>query len=135
MQNAADEKTILNELSNKVIGSALRVHTALGPGLLESAYERCLWLELIELGLSVDRQVPVPIVYRGHRIERAYRTDLLVERSVIVEVKAVEKLQAIHSTQLLSQLRMSGLKLGLLINFHERSLKDGIKRVVNGFPE
>jgi GxxExxY protein len=133
--DATDEKAFLNELSNQVIRGALRVHTALGSGLLESAYERCLDFELADMGLSVERQVGVPLVYRGRRIECAYRIDLVVEKSLIVEVKAVEKLHPIHSAQLLSQLRLSGLKLGLIINFHERSLKNGIIRVVNGFPE
>ncbi len=130
-----NEQTWLNDLSNRVIGGALRVHSELGAGLLESAYDRCLDFELVDMGLSVERQVPVPLVYRGRKLDCGYRIDLLVEKGLIVEVKAVEKLHPVHSAQLLSHLRLTKLKLGLLINFHERSLKDGIKRVVNGFPK
>ena len=135
MDNADREKALLNELSNKVIGGALRVHTELGTGLLESAYHRCLDFELVDMGLSVERQVPVPLVYRGRSLECGYRIDLLIDKQLIVEVKAVEKLHPVHRAQVLSHLRLSKLKLGLLINFHEHSLKHGIKRVVNGFPE
>ena len=135
MDNADRENALLNELSNKVIGGALRVHTELGTGLLESAYHRCLDFELVDIGLSVERQVPVPLVYRGRNLECGYRIDLLIDKQLIVEVKAVEKLHPVHSAQVLSHLRLSKLKLGLLINFHEHSLKHGIKRVVNGFPE
>jgi len=135
MDNIDREKDWLNELSKKVIGGALRVHTALGTGLLESAYHRCLDFELVDMGMSVERQVPVPLVYRGRNLDCGYRIDLLIDQQLIVEVKAVETLHPVHSAQLLSHLRLSKLKLGLLINFHEQSLKHGIKRVVNGFPE
>jgi GxxExxY protein len=130
-----DEKERLNLLSNRVIGAALRVHDELGPGMLESAYEACLSYEVLDQGLSVERQKPVPVVYRGRRLDCGYRIDLLVEDVLIVEVKAIERLEKVHSAQLRSHLRFSQRKLGLLINFNVKSLRDGIKRVVNGFPE
>jgi GxxExxY protein len=130
-----DEKDRLNLLSNRVIGAALRVHVELGPGMLESAYEACLSYELVDQGLSVERQKPVPVVYRGRRLDCGYRIDLLVEDVLIVEVKAIERLEKVHSAQLRSHLRFSERKLGLLINFNVKSLRDGLKRIVNGFPE
>ena len=135
MADIRDEKTFLNELSHRVIRGALRVHSELGTGLLESAYDRCLDFELVDMGLSVERQVPVPLVYRGRNLDCGYRIDLLGEKRLIVEVKAIEKLHPVHCAQVLSHLRLSKLKLGLLINFHEHSLKNGIRRIVNGFPE
>ncbi|MDQ2667217.1 MAG: GxxExxY protein [Gemmatimonadota bacterium] len=110
----------------------MKVHTILGPGLLESAYETCLAHELRKRGLSVESQVHMPVFYDGVRVELAYRIDLVVEEVVIVEIKAISKLVAIHEAQLLSQLKLSTYKLGLLINFHEAHLKNGIKRLVNG---
>lgn len=130
-----DEKSWLNELSNKVIRAALQVHSELGTGLLESAYDHCLHFALVDIGMAVERQVPVPLTFAGRRLDCGYRIDLLVEGALIVEVKAVERLHPVHSAQLLSHLRLSKLKLGLLINFHEQHLRHGIKRVVNGFPE
>jgi GxxExxY protein len=130
-----DEKDRLNQLSNVIIGAALRVHNELGPGMLESAYETCLFFELTQLGLRVERQKPLPLIYRGQRMNCAYRLDLLVEDAIIVEVKAIERLERVHSAQLLSYLRQTKLKLGLLFNFNVRWLQDGIKRVVNDFPE
>ena len=130
-----DEKERLNSLSNCVIGAALRVHNELGPGMLESAYEACLMYELIDQGLNVERQKPVPVVYRGRRLDCGYRIDLLVEDALIVEVKAIERLEKVHSAQLRSHLRFSERKLGLLINFNVKSLRDGLKRIVNAFPE
>jgi len=130
-----DEKERLNSLSNCVIGAALRVHNELGPGMLESAYEACLIYELGDQGLNVERQKPVPVVYRGRRLDCGYRIDLLVEDALIVEVKAIERLEKVHSAQLRSHLRFSERKLGLLINFNVKSLRDGLKRIVNGFPE
>ena len=130
-----DEKERLNHLSNRVIGAALRVHNELGPGMLESAYEACLMYELVDQGLNVERQKPVPVVYRGRRLDCGYRIDLLVEDALIVEVKAIERLEKVHSAQLRSHLRFSERKLGLLINFNVKSLRDGLKRIVNGFPE
>jgi GxxExxY protein len=130
-----DEKERLNLLSNRVIGAALRVHDELGPGMLESAYEACLSYELLDQGLSVERQKSVPVVYRGRRLECGYRIDLLVEDELIVEVKAIERLEKVHSAQLRSHLRFSKRKLGLVINFNVKSLREGLKRIVNGFPE
>jgi GxxExxY protein len=119
-------------LSGRIIGAAMKVHSALGPGLLESAYEACLAYELRRRGLEVLTQVPVPIVYGDLRIELAYRMDLLVEGAVVVELKAVPRTLPIHQTQLLSYLRLTGHTLGLLINFQVARLKDGIQRVANG---
>ena len=133
--SCSDEKDRLNVLSNRVIGAALRVHVELGPGMLESAYEACLSYELLDQGLSVERQKPIPVVYRGRRLDCGYRIDLLVESALIVEVKAIERLEKLHSAQVRSHLRFSNLKLGLLINFNVPSIRDGIKRIVNGFPE
>jgi GxxExxY protein len=135
MVTSDEERDRLNRLSNVTIGAALRVHTALGPGMLESAYEACLFFELTALDLKVERQKSLPLVYRGHRLDCGYRVDLLVEDSIIVEVKTVERLERVHSAQLLSYLRQLKLKLGLLVNFNVRWLQDGIKRIVNDFPD
>ena len=121
----------MNVRSGQVVDAAMRVHSALGPGLLESAYEQCLAYELASRGLEVRSQVPLPVVYRGARIDVGYRLDLLVDDVVIVEIKAVAKLAPIHRAQLLSYLRLSERQLGLLINFHVRRLKDGITRMVH----
>ena len=129
------EKERLDRLSNTIIGAALVVHRELGPGLLESAYEMCLCFELTDRGLKIERQKPLPLIYRGHRLDCGYRVDLLVENSLVIEVKAIEALERVHSAQLLSYLRQLRLKLGLLLNFNVRWLRDGIKRVVNDFPE
>jgi GxxExxY protein len=133
--NVADEKERLNVLSNRIIGAALRVHSELGPGMLESAYEACLTFELLDSGLYVERQKSLPLVFRGRRLDCGYRIDLRVEDEIIVEVKAIARLDKVHSAQLLSYLRLLKLKLGLLMNFNVTSLRDGIKRIVNGFPE
>ena len=119
-----------NEISNKIIQAAIEVHRHLGPGLLESAYEECLCYELSGMGLSFKRQQSLPVEYKGIKLDCGYRLDLVVEEKVIVEVKSVEKLLPIHQAQLLTYLRLSGLKLGLLINFNSALLKDGIKRMV-----
>ncbi|MEI8164818.1 MAG: GxxExxY protein [Chloroflexales bacterium] len=121
----------LNQISGQIVDAAMKVHTALGPGLLESAYEACLRYELSSRGLTVRSQVPLPVVYRDVELEVGYRLDLLVEDAVIVELKAVAQIHPIHEAQLLSYLKLSGCKLGLLINFHVLHLKDGIKRMVN----
>jgi GxxExxY protein len=121
-----------NEIAKRILDSAFAVHTNLGPGLLESVYEVILAHELKKGGLNVERQKPMPIIYDGVRFNEAYRTDLLVESKVIVELKSVEATSALHAKQVLTQLRMSGLKLGLLINFGEAHLKNGIKRLING---
>ena len=111
------------------------MHNELGPGMLESAYEACLLYELLNQGFLVERQKPVPVIYLGNRLDCGYRIDLLVESALIVEVKAIERLEKLHSAQVRSHLRFSNLKLGLLINFNVPSIRDGIKRIVNGFPE
>ena len=121
----------LNERSGTVVDAAMKVHSALGPGLLESVYLACLAHELQTRGLPVLVQVPVPVAYRGIRLEVGYRIDLLVDNAVVVEVKAIAKVLPVHHAQLLSYLRLSGHRLGLLINFHEVHLKHGIKRMVN----
>jgi GxxExxY protein len=125
--NAAE----MNVRSGQVVDAAMRVHSALGPGLLESAYEACLAYELRKRGLRVRRQVAMPILYDGVTMELAYRADLLVDDVVLVELKTVAKLIPIHEAQLLSYLKLSGLRLGFLINFHELQLKNGIKRLMN----
>ncbi len=129
------EKDHLDHLTAAIIGAAMRVHDELGPGLLESAYEACLAHELGTRGLGVERQRSLPVVYRGVSLDCGYRLDLVVDGCVIVEVKALENLLPVHEAQLLSYLRLSGLKVGLLINFHVRSLRQGIRRVVNAYPE
>ena len=121
----------INVRSGQVVDAAMRVHSALGPGLLESAYEACLAYELRKRGRRVLAQVPLAVVYEGVRIELGYRVDLLVDDAVVVELKAMGKVLPVHEAQLLSYLRMSDYPVGLLINFHELHLKDGIKRLVN----
>jgi GxxExxY protein len=122
-----------NEISHKIIGAAIEVHRVLGgPGLLEGVYESCLCNELVLRGLKVERQVPVPVNYKGSIVKDPLYIDILVEGIVIVEVKAVEKLHPIHQVQLLTYLRLTGRKLGLLVNFGQEYAKDGITRVVNG---
>jgi GxxExxY protein len=118
-----------DETAKLVVDAALRVHRALGPGLLESVYEQCLGIELETRGAPLARQVVLPVRYAGHVIENALRIDILVNSCVIVEIKAVEMLKPIHSAQLLTYLRLSGLRVGLLINFNSVLLKDGIKRL------
>ena len=120
-----------NKISEKIIGCAIKVHRALGPGLLESAYEACLAHELTKAGLHIRRQVPVPIVYDGIKLDAAYQLDLVVEDKIIVELKSVEMLLPIHEAQLITYLKLTGMKLGLLINFNVALLKNGIKRKVN----
>jgi GxxExxY protein len=121
----------INELTEKVIGAAMRVHSALGPGLLESAYEICLIHELNKGGIAVKSQVPLPVLYDGLKLDAGYKLDLLVEDLVIVELKAVDGLNRVHEAQLLTYLKMSNKRVGLLINFNVLHLKDGIKRLVN----
>jgi len=122
-----------NELATAVFNGALKVHKALGPGLLENAYEACLFYELHQQGLKVEKQVPMPLVYEQAKMDIGYRIDLLVERKFIVEVKAVEALNDVHMAQVLTYLRLSGCKLGFLMNFNVIKLKDGVKRVINGY--
>ena len=121
----------INKITGSIIDSAMKVHTALGPGLLESAYEACLKHELISKNIHVLNQVILPIKYCGIEIEAGYRLDLLVENEVIVELKAVDKIHPIHEAQLLSYLKLANKKVGLLINFNVPRLKYGIKRIIN----
>lgn len=130
-----NEKDRLDEITRRIIGAAIEVHRHLGPGLLESAYETCLLFELKQLGFTVEQQKPLPVVYKGIVLDCGYRLDLVVEDAVIVELKAVEQLTSIFEAQLLSYLRLTGKKVGLLINFHGAVLKNGIKRIVNEFPD
>ena len=125
----------INDITEAIIGAAICVHRELGPGLLESAYEVCLAYELTERKLKIERQKALPVVYRGVELDCGYRIDLLVEKQVVVELKAVESLEPIHDAQLLSYLKLSGCEVGLLINFNVKVLKDGIRRFVNKFQE
>jgi len=125
-----DEGTKDDPLTREIIGAAIEVHKALGPGLLESAYERCLAREVAIRGLRVERQIEVALEYKGERIDCAYRMDLVVEGSVLVEIKAVERLLPIHDAQVLTYLRLTGLRKALLLNFNTAYLRGGIKRLV-----
>lgn len=118
------------EIFKKILDCSFQVHTALGPGLLESAYEECLFFELVSAGLKVEKQKPLPLVYKEVKLDAGYRVDLLVENSIIVEIKSVEALADIHLAQILTYLKLSKCKLGLLVNFNVKHLKDGIKRVI-----
>ncbi|MBN1908796.1 MAG: GxxExxY protein [Pirellulales bacterium] len=124
-----------NEIATVVVDTAYRVHTGLGPGLLESVYEVVLAHELTKRGLAVARQVPIPIQYDGLSFDEAFRADLVVEDTLIVELKSVEKVAPVHKKQLLTYLRLADKRLGLLINFGEEMIKNGISRVVNGLKE
>jgi GxxExxY protein len=121
-----------NEIAKEILDTAFLVHTKLGPGLLESVYEVVVAYELQKRGLVAERQKPMPILYDNIRFDEAFRADLVVNGKVIAELKSVEALLPVHAKQLLTQLRLSGLKLGLLINFGEAHLKNGIKRIING---
>ena len=122
-----------NEIARQILDAAFAVHTKLGPGLLESVYEVVLAYELQKRGLTAERQKAMPIVYDSIRFDEAFRSDLVVDGKVIAELKSVDVLLPVHGKQLLTQLRLSGLKLGLLINFGEAHLKNGIRRVINGY--
>jgi GxxExxY protein len=124
-----------DQITDKIIGAAIEVHRVLGPGLLESAYEECLCYELSQRGLKFERQVPLPVAYKEIKLACGYKMDLLVEGLVVVELKTVESLLAVHSAQLLSYLRLSGKPVGLLINFNSPTVKSGLKRIVNNFSE
>lgn len=130
---AEKDRERLNAISGQIVDAAMRVHTVLGPGLLEGAYEVCFAHELRQRGLRVETQFPLPVSYDGVRVDLGYRLDLLVENEVVVELKAIETVLPVHKAQLLSYLRLGGKRLGLLINFHVDRLKDGITRLVNGF--
>jgi GxxExxY protein len=125
----------LNSITEAIIGAAMAVHKALGPGLLESAYEACLAFELAERELAVEQQKAMPVTYRGVKLDCGYRLDVLVEGRVIVELKTVDKLQPIHEAQLLSYLKLSGCQVGLLINFNVKVLRNGIRRLVLNLKE
>jgi GxxExxY protein len=126
-----DEKR-LNRTSGSIVGAAIRVHSILGPGLLESVYEACLACELREQGIAVRTQVVVPLVYKSIELDAGYRIDLLVDESVIVEIKTVGKILPVHEAQVLSYLRLYRCRLGLLLNFYVPLMRDGVKRIVNG---
>jgi GxxExxY protein len=123
-----------NEIAAKVMDVSFLIHRELGPGLLESVYETILARQLMDAGLTVERQVSVPISFQGISFDEGFRADLIAEKKLIIELKSVERLQPVHSKQLLTYLRLTGCRLGLLINFGENLLKDGIKRVANGMP-
>ena len=131
------ERESLDRITDNIIGAAIDVHRALGPGLLESAYEACLAFELAQRGLKVEQQKPLPVLYRDVKLDCGYRLDMLVDEAVIVEVKAVGRLAEIHQAQLLSYLKLSGCKVGLLINFNfnVKVLKHGIRRLVHDYPD
>lgn len=120
-------------ITEKVIGACIEIHRTLGPGLLESAYEECLCYELARLGFKFERQVPLPVKYKNAHLDCGYQLDVVVENRIILELKAAEQLLPIHDAQLLTYLKLSGLTLGLLINFNVPVLKDGIKRIANNF--
>ncbi len=125
----------LNKITETIIGVAINVHRELGPGLLESAYETCMVYDLLQTGLKIEQQKPLPIIYRGVKLECGYRLDLMIENEVIVEIKSIEKLLPIHQAQSLSYLKLSNCNVGLLINFNVKILKNGIQRIVNNFPD
>ncbi len=121
-----------NELTERVIGSAIEVHRTLGPGLMESTYEECLAFELTEAGLAIQRQLELPIFYKGRRLNVGYRIDLLVNQQLIIELKSVRAIEPIHEAQLLTYLKLADKKLGLLMNFNVPLMKQGIRRFLNG---
>lgn len=121
-----------NEVSNKVIFQAIEVHKVLGPGLLESAYKECLYYKLLKSGLSIAKEKPMPLIFEEVKLDCGYRIDLLVEGKVVVEIKSVEGINDIHFAQTLTYMKLGNFKLGLLINFNEILLRNGIKRIVNG---
>ncbi|RPH33922.1 MAG: GxxExxY protein [Bacteroidales bacterium] len=120
----------VEEVFKIVLDCSFKVHSALGPGLLESAYEECLYYELSQLGLRVEKQKPLPLIYREVKLDAGYRVDLLIENCVIVEIKSIEALNDVHLAQILTYLKLSNCKLGLLVNFNVKHLRDGIKRVI-----
>jgi len=124
-----------NEIARLIVDACYRIHAGVGPGVLESVYETILARELRKLGLNVQRQVPIPIIWDGEEFEEGFRADLIVENKVIIEIKSVEKLAPVHPKQLLTYLRLADKRLGLLVNFGEALIKDGIKRIVNGLQE
>jgi len=125
------ESQKINRITEKIIGCAIEVHRNLGPGLLESAYEKCLCYELTQVGFEYKQQLPLPVIYKGINLECGYRMDVVVEDLVIVEIKAIERILPVHEAQLLSYLKLYNKKVGLLMNFHVPMLKSGLKRIVN----
>lgn len=125
----------INKLSSKIIGAAIEVHKTLGPGLLESAYEKCICHELSLEGLSIEIQKPLDVVYKGIKLDCGYRLDVVVENAIILELKSCDKIEPIHRAQLLTYLKLSGLNLGLILNFNVPVMKDGIVRIVNELEE
>ena len=134
MSAASAQADQLNAITEQIIGAAMDVHRVIGPGLLESAYEACLAFELRSRGFRVEQQRSLPVVYKEVKLDCGYRLDIVVNDSVIVEVKAIERLTAVHDAQLLSYLRLMNCRVGLLLNFHCTMLKHGIRRIVNDFP-
>jgi len=120
-----------NEISKEIIGKAIEVHQSLGPGLLESAYQECLFYELKQFGFKVEKEKPLPIVYKEIKLDHGYRLDLLVENKVVIEVKTVDAIMDVHEAQILTYIKLGGFKLGLLLNFNVSLLKNGIRRFVN----
>jgi GxxExxY protein len=128
-------KEQFDAFTHEIIGAAVAVHRAHGPGMLESSYDACLACELVERGLAFERQRALPVVYRDATLDCGYRVDFLVERQIVLELKAVERLEPVHVAQVISYLRMSGCRVGLLINFNVKWLtRQGLRRIVNGFP-
>ena len=125
----------INKLSSKIIGAAIEVHKVLGPGLLESTYEECICHEMSFGGLSLERQKPLAIMYKGMKLDCGYRLDVVVENAIILELKSCEKIEPIHRAQLLTYLKLSGLNLGLILNFNVTLMRDGIGRIVNELQE
>ena len=121
-----------NQIAKAVFEAALKVHKALGPGLLESAYEECLYFELQKQGILVERQKPLPLVYEDVKMEIGYRVDLMIENKFVVEIKSIDALNDVHMAQIITYLKLSDCKLGMLINFNVSLLKNGVKRVING---
>lgn len=120
-----------NEISKIIVNVAYKIHVQLGPGLMESVYEEIMFYELIKLGLKVEKQKPIPVIWDSLKMEIGFRADLIVENKVIIELKSVERIAPVYAKQLLTYLRITGLKLGLLINFNEKLIKDGITRIAN----
>jgi GxxExxY protein len=120
-----------NELTHLIIGCAMEVHSQLGPGLLESAYQECLYYELCERGLNVIKEKPMPIIYKDIKLDHGYRIDLLVNNEIVIEIKTVEQFTDVHTAQVLTYLKLGNYPLGLLLNFHVSTLKEGIKRIAN----
>jgi GxxExxY protein len=130
-----EEKDRLDSITRRIIGAAIELHRRLGPGRLESGYETCLAFELRQMGLKIEQQKALPVVYPDVKLDCGYRLDLVVEDSVLVQIKAIEQRAPIHDAQLLSYLRLSEKRVSLLINFHVRVLKNGLRRIVNEFPD